>query len=116
MAEKVVKQGGAMLFEDIASSTTFQVKVVTKAEKVAEYDRNLAADTKEILATECEINGVRATPSQAIAAGMVNHVLENPTPQNVKTMQDVVGDSVVKVDVGGMGIEKFLETVKPDGK
>lgn len=115
MAEEKQNVGGnedVASFADIMKDTDFEVKQISAAEKAKEYDQDLAKETKKFLATEMEINGHRTTPAKVIVQGMIGHVMENPTPINVKTMQDVVGDSTIKVDVGGMGIEKFIESVK----
>lgn len=114
MEEKVSEQAVSFT-EFLKDSANFKVQIHKDGAK-GTYDKGLSAATKDLLATEFMINGHKMTPAHAIANGLIAHVMENPTPINVKTLQDIVGDSVVKVDVGGMGIEKFLETVRPDEK
>ena len=88
--------------------------VVAKEANDAEYDHDVDCATRKLLHEEMLINGVRQTPAEYIAQAQVAFVMDNPSPMNVGQLRKNIGDDVVKLDVEGMGIEKFMESVKPD--
>jgi len=76
------------------------------------YDKDVANGIKKILSMDyVEVrDGVNLKVADRIAMLTVGYVMENPSPQNVKALTDVVGDNVIKVE-GNVGIEKFMEDV-----
>ena len=100
---------------DMLADKGINIEYVAPADVEDEYNHGIEEETRRILNTEVVMNGKTGTLARHIAAGEVAMVLENPHPSMVGQLRKNIGDDVVKMEVGGMGIDQFFDMVADDG-
>lgn len=93
------------------SKTAKQVQNA-KVAKLGQAFKNLLGSTY------CELeDGTTLSVAERLAMLTTAYTLANPTPKNVKTLQEITGEAEVNVNVNGsVGIDKFFEDCKPTNK
>ena len=101
-------------FAEMLKDKGITVEVLSPKEAKEKYNHGLEEETRRLLNTEMLVNGRQTTPAEMIAAGQVAYTMDNPNPAVVGQLRKNIGDDVVKMEVGGMGVAQFFEMVKPD--
>lgn len=107
-------QDTVLSIADMLKDKDINIEYTSKQEADAEYNHGLEEETRKILNTTIVMNGRTGTVARHIAAGEIAMILDNPNPAMVGQLRKNIGDDVVKMEVGGMGVEQFFEMVKVD--
>jgi len=99
---------------EMLSDKGINIEYVSKQEAEDAYNHGLEEETRKILNTTVVMNGRTGTVARHIAAGEIAMILDNPNPAMVGQLRKNIGDDVVKMEVGGMGIDQFFDIVKAD--